>query len=360
MININRNNYEEYFLDFHDGQLSPDDEKILLSFLAKNPDLKEEIDRVESNSIIKENKSIVFKNKTGLKKTSILGKITNDNFDELCIAKIEGDLNNKELLKFEEFVKTTSREKDLKLYELSKLSSDTSIIFNDKAKIKKRERKIFSFNSNYTLISAAASIIILIALYLFIPRKITENNELLVQDTHSIKTENNLIEVKSEVKKAEIENINVIKFTNRDIKDESTNQLKESKDIEALEKIIIRDNLEVAGLIPMEITLDVNNPSDIKEVFPVFLEMNLPNKKDADKYMSVKTFLASAFNKNVLNKENKDRIEFFDIAQAGVRGINKITGGNMKLERKLDKNGIPDKTEFNSRLIAFSTPIKKD
>ncbi len=358
MININRNNYEEYFLDFHDGLLSPADEGMLLSFLDKNPDLRAELDLFESNRII--DPEILYSNKNALKKTSILGKLTNDNFDELCIAKIEGDLNKNELLRFEEFVKTSSRQKELKLYELTKLSSDTSIIFKDKMKIKKKEFKVFSLKSSYTLISVAASIIILIALYLFIPREITEKKEFIVQDTQSIKTENSLPEVKPEDKKEEVKTPSVIKHRNTEYKEVSYNQLKELEVAEEKEKSITRDYLEIGELIPKEIILSVKNSPEIKEVSLVFLEMNVPNKNDANKYMSVKTFLVATFNKNVLNKENKDRIEFFDIAQAGVNGINKLTGSQMKLERKYDKNGIPDKTEFNSRLIAFSTPIKKD
>lgn len=360
MININRNNYEEYFLDFHDGQLSPEDENILFSFLAKNPDLKAEFDLVKMDSLIEENKNIVFSNKTAFKKTSILGELTDDNFDELCIAKIEGDLNNYELLMFEEFVRTISREKDLKLYELTKLSSDTSITFKDKSKIKKQELKVFSLKSNYTIISVAASIIILIALYIFIPGAITEKKEFIVKDMPNIKTKNSLHKEKPEDKNEEVEKTNMIKVINRDIKEESSYQLQELESAQALEKNIMRDYLEMTELIPLEIIVNVENSSEIKGILPMFLETKDLNKMDTNKYMSLKTFLATAFNKSVLNKENKDRIEFFDIAQAGVRGINKLTGSNMKLDRKYDKNGIPDKTEFNSRLIAFSTPIKKD
>lgn len=360
MINISRNNYEEYFLDFHDGQLSPDDEKNLFSFLDKNPDLKEELGHLEKNSRINKNKNVLFVNKNALKKTSIFGELTEDNFDELCIAMIEDDLNENEKLKFNEFLKIASRQKDLELYKLTKLSPEYSIIFKDKPKIKKQVGNTYHLKKNYKLISVAASIIILIALYLFIPREITENNEFLVQDIPSIKTEDDFPEVKPEDKKGEVERMTIINTTNRDIKEELYIQKHEIETAEVLEKRITGDYLVISDLLPVGIMLDVENLLEIKEISPVLLDMNNPNKEEATKYMSVKTFLASTFNKTVLKKENKDRIEFFDIAQAGVKGINKLTGSNMKLERKYDKNGIPDKTEFNSRLVAFSTPIKKD
>ena len=76
-----------------------------------------------------------------------------------------------------------------------------------------------------------------------------------------------------------------------------------------------------------------------------------------DEYISFRSFLAESVNKKVFKKK-KDKIEMFDIAQAGVEGINKLTGGNMTLERIFDENGNPSKTEFTSRLLAFSTPAK--
>ena len=42
MIEININNYEAYLLDLAEGELSSSDEKLLMLFLEKNPDLKAE------------------------------------------------------------------------------------------------------------------------------------------------------------------------------------------------------------------------------------------------------------------------------------------------------------------------------
>ena len=46
-MKIDRNNYEQYFLDYLDRQMDPEQEKILLSFLEFNPDLKEELEGLE-------------------------------------------------------------------------------------------------------------------------------------------------------------------------------------------------------------------------------------------------------------------------------------------------------------------------
>ena len=46
-MKIDRNNYEQYFIDYLDGRMDTDREKILLSFLKFNPDLKKELDGME-------------------------------------------------------------------------------------------------------------------------------------------------------------------------------------------------------------------------------------------------------------------------------------------------------------------------
>jgi len=47
MDKINRNNYEAYFLDFAEGNLSDEERKVVLDFIQANPDLKEELEEFE-------------------------------------------------------------------------------------------------------------------------------------------------------------------------------------------------------------------------------------------------------------------------------------------------------------------------
>jgi hypothetical protein len=54
--------------------------------------------------------------------------------------------------------------------------------------------------------------------------------------------------------------------------------------------------------------------------------------------------------------ENK-KFELFDLARWSVKGVNWLTGSNITLEKQYNKEGEAEKINFNSKLIAFSTPI---
>jgi hypothetical protein len=94
MTEINRHNYEIFFIDYLDGNLSPSQEKQLWSFLKENPDLKDELENFEPVEISSEKQP--FPEKQQLKKTVLLDESNRSNFDELCIRYIEGDLSLKE------------------------------------------------------------------------------------------------------------------------------------------------------------------------------------------------------------------------------------------------------------------------
>lgn len=96
MSKINRNNYEIYFIDHFDGRLSAAEESELQAFLEHNPDLKRELEDFEILEVPQE--KTTYPRKESLKKNiqpSLTG-ITDDNFEDYCIAYYEGDLNKQE------------------------------------------------------------------------------------------------------------------------------------------------------------------------------------------------------------------------------------------------------------------------
>ncbi|MCH8330874.1 MAG: hypothetical protein IH946_05760 [Bacteroidetes bacterium] len=59
-MKINENNYEEYFFDFVEGNLSPSQQKELTAFLENYPELNAELSTWQ-NTILQPDESIIFK-----------------------------------------------------------------------------------------------------------------------------------------------------------------------------------------------------------------------------------------------------------------------------------------------------------
>ncbi|MBK9639310.1 MAG: hypothetical protein IPO63_16480 [Bacteroidetes bacterium] len=101
-MNINQNNYEAWFLDYYEKQLSAEQVAELFLFLEQHPILKEEFDAFADISItaplIEEEK---FNNKQSLKKYD---EVCKENIQDWLIAQLEGDLNTQQLLSLEKFI----------------------------------------------------------------------------------------------------------------------------------------------------------------------------------------------------------------------------------------------------------------
>ncbi|MBK7172812.1 MAG: hypothetical protein IPH84_06185 [Bacteroidales bacterium] len=133
-MKINKDNYEAYFLDYFEGNLSPSEVSELMSFMDQNPELKSEFEGFESITVVPD-ANIQFDLKDSLKKNAMSSSaiITADNIDDVLIAEIEGLLSTTEKNQLEEFLKQNPAYlKDQVIYSLSKLSPDNLIIFSQK------------------------------------------------------------------------------------------------------------------------------------------------------------------------------------------------------------------------------------
>ncbi|MBN8696154.1 MAG: hypothetical protein J0L87_06465 [Bacteroidetes bacterium] len=131
-MNINKHNYEAFFLDYHEGNLAPQEVAELLLFLEQHPELKEEFESFENFSLTDDEMSIQFKDKSELKK-----EVTAENIDEFLVKKVEGELLPIENDILEQYIKQHPQsQKDLELYKRAKVSPDHSIVFDKKSDLK--------------------------------------------------------------------------------------------------------------------------------------------------------------------------------------------------------------------------------
>ena len=163
-MRIKRENYELFFVDYFDGNLSEELTRELFAFLEKHPDLKAEFEAFEPVALHPD--KVTFPGKDHLKKPAIIsvGAINESNFEDYLIAHHEGDLSETEQRELKAFLnENPSLQKEDKLFALLKLHPDKEIVFKDKDSLKKRGAVLpFTRVSRWV---AAASILLLAALY---------------------------------------------------------------------------------------------------------------------------------------------------------------------------------------------------
>lgn len=138
-MKINRDNYEVYFLDYHEGQLSQAMVQEVLLFVEMNPDLKPVFEEFEAVTLVAD-KDIVFEKKSFLKKnhSPATHQVTESNYEEFMIGETEGLLTDEQIASLDEFVRLNPRlATDRRLYSLAHLPSENEIVFENKASLKK-------------------------------------------------------------------------------------------------------------------------------------------------------------------------------------------------------------------------------
>ena len=83
-MNINHDNYEEYFILYMDNELSIEERRRVEAFATQYPELKEELNILLQSKITADNK-IVFENKNELLKNSQVPAINVSNIEEWLI-----------------------------------------------------------------------------------------------------------------------------------------------------------------------------------------------------------------------------------------------------------------------------------
>jgi hypothetical protein len=180
-MEINRKNYEAYFLDYRENSLSAEQVAELMIFLEENPDLKSEFDSFES-FVLEPKMEISFSKKESLKKTTIISteNINSDNIDELLVANLEGDISEKEREELTAFMGLNPKVKlESNIYRSTLLMPDLSITYSDRESLKKGGVFLLYRTQMIYGLSIAATIIILLGVYFgFLNRPLEETDEI--------------------------------------------------------------------------------------------------------------------------------------------------------------------------------------
>jgi len=164
-MNINSGNYENWFLDYFENQLSAEQVATLFLFLEQHPHLKEEFDAFENTSIhLEDVENEILPNKSNLKKQDF---ISEQNIQEYFIAEIEGELPLAKQAQLQNFLQEHPQyHEERDLFQKTKLPAKNEEVFPKKNKL--RRGVVLPFYQTNEFYRVAALILLLLgAAFLF-------------------------------------------------------------------------------------------------------------------------------------------------------------------------------------------------
>ena len=350
-MDINKNNYEIYFLDYREGNLNPFRIAELMTFLEQNPVLKKEFEDFE-NITVKPDKNIIFVHKNFLRKTVIItvDNINEDNYEDFFIADLEGDLNYKESKNVILFLeKNPFLKKEYNLFKKTYLIPDKNIVYTQKTSLKKFILPFYKKKSFYSTVSVAASVLIFLSIYI-----LNNNNNSLSDKTIA---DNSALQ--QQIKEKDIQ---IIK--NKDISYSKKNKktCKIVKPINIINKnnniSITKNDYNIHTIKTIKVTKLTENKKQLtfkqakrhyySDIYS-YLQLKNTNLFQQYKqeiklqdYMTLKEYAFAKIKKIISKNNNKlsdDKLSMWDLADVGIKKFNKLTDNNIKLNRKVDDNG---------------------
>ncbi|HUR66996.1 MAG TPA: hypothetical protein VMZ03_11670 [Chitinophagaceae bacterium] len=155
-MNINRHNYEEYFILYMDNELDHEGRRVVETFVQQHPDLKEELETLLQYKMTPDT-SIVFAGKEELLKENGHSIITAENYEEWITLYIDEELTTDQKKLVERYLTSNpGAQKDLILFQKAKLQPE-DIFFANKSSLYRKEEK----TRRVFLWRAAAAILVL-------------------------------------------------------------------------------------------------------------------------------------------------------------------------------------------------------
>lgn len=184
-MNIDRHNYEEYFLLYVDNELNVDQVKQVELFVKQNPDLEEELVMLKHSKLTPDH-SLVFANKNMLMKDEGRSFINMDNYEEWLVLYVDNELSQEERSVIEKFASAHPRvQQELALFKATRLEPE-EIVFANKENLYKKER-VAVITMQWWKIAVAAILIVAgsITLYSVFNARVGKGNNALSSATSS-------------------------------------------------------------------------------------------------------------------------------------------------------------------------------
>ena len=364
-MNINRNNYERYFIDYLEGNLSGDEKEMLFRFLEKHADLAAELEGLEGMYLTPE--PIEYPEKELLRKTyPTSGELpSKERFDIFAIAYLEGDLHPEQKRDFEQFINDhPSFARELDQYRKTFIRNEP-VRYPFKKRLKKQGR--FTGWRYRVFIPAAAAAITAMILVIRLdfstppgtmavseepqtesPAKPEENTP---ENTPRSGTEKNtnpraIQVIRQEQKK--VPQSAIKSMPAGELKQQVSQNQREQKSSshEPVARLAVVTP-PPANLPDLHVTYDRIRPLDLSPV------------KTRRTVRGVPAVLEQQVSNLVETASEQDKL-FWRIAGSSIRGINRIAGTDMDLMASTNEDGEVSGFKFSSRILTIEAPLSRE
>jgi len=350
-MNIGRDNYESWFLDYIDGRLDAGQTEMLMSFLEFNPDLKNELIgmeeiRLDAGEMEYDQKSSLRRPVNSPVREELLNK-----FEDYCVSSIEQQLSPEEEKLLQKIIDEDKEKRELyQVYRHTVLKADENIQFPGKPGLIKKYIDIPRVRISIAAISAAA--VLLLALpWLF--RNATNQTDF----TQNVDTEGKSNLVISEQHLAlekdpdNMADISVDGIVAAAVAHSTAITKKgPAAELSNYQKDILlsgpdlpeRDQIHLTRIEPIkaEVLLDQRHGPYLSLAIQ-YPEMNI----------------YPGFSQK-LNDHSGKFLSFWTIADAGVQRLNYLTEEDYSLERETDRQGRIRRLTFETPFFGISTPVR--
>lgn len=380
-MNINRNNYEEYFLDFVEGNLNDKQIKEVKLFLVQHPDLENELNDFKIVKLIPE--TLKFPEKEFIKKNSEedVIEINNSNYLFYFVASIENDLSEDQQIVFENYLsERPDKQKEFEICQKSILKPEKNIIFFDKDVLRKKAGKKTGLRRMFPYISAAASLLIIFGIYSSIKKFSDVNIEEDYNTQKELIIEEKVDQFTPSAVKTEPEQVNDIIIentndTNNSLDRPIENKIQKKPQIKIPVKNVLKTDMETVinekenlpAINESIERINSRNPNPVSIFSPVQrvlakteMRETIPAENADDNYLSVWQYAGKEI-KNKIKKERptEEKISFWDIADLGIQGYNAITGKEMGLKRYYNNKGKVSNVSLHTESYDMAARLRK-
>jgi len=337
-----RNNYETWIIDYLDGKLNARETRLLMDFLDNNPDLKEDLESLKM--VVLEPAGEVYQNKQLLARD--LNDLPDDQFGILCIGHMEGDLSSEQEEELQQIIADNpERKHSFELTGKLRLTPPAGG-YNYKKRLKRLTTGARVFRLTAAILSTAAAITVFLV-WLFPSQKsgpgmMAVNNPEIVLNPLTIERPAPLIE--EPVKQSE-----TVSQESAPVSNETTGMPPRNAEEINISFASYKENVPIVpGWAP---TLSAGKPSKTA------LLLTEAESEPGRLRLALRVFVREKILRS--EKNTGEVLKPYEIAGAGINGLNTLLGWQMALNQTVGESGEVVAVNFNSKLLKFNLPVKK-